>query len=325
MSVADRGLSLSDSQQAAVRDLHRRRGAYNLVGLGFAALWAASAAFTLHVTGAAKLLGFVASGVALHALGILMHEGVHGAFFASPVLNRWVGFACSAPVLLAGSAYRAYHLPHHRHVRGAEDPDEFENVTRRPGVLKLLLVLWLLMGSPFYLVYIPIVGYRRGTQEARRAILTEYLLIACLVAAAVSLVPPRALVDVWLAPFCVALLFGQVRGFTEHIFTAGDAPVHCARTITSNRVTAFLMLNLNYHLDHHLYPGVPWYNLPRLHAVLRDELRRVGAPVSRSYCAFLWEVAKMFPRKVPGPVQGPESGYYLHYMPVLPAIPGSAG
>lgn len=325
MRVADRGLSLSHAQQAAVRELHKRRPAYNLVGVGFVALWAASAAFTLQVGGPAKLLGVVTSGVVLHAIGTLTHEGVHGGFFGSPFLNRWVGFLCGAPVLLSTSAYRAYHLPHHRHERSAEDPDEFENATRSPRVLKVLLVLWLLAGSLFYLAYIPIVGYRQGTLEARRAILAEYFLMACFVATAVPLVPFQTLLQVWLAPFAVVLLLAQVRGFTEHIFTAGDAAVHCARTITSNRLVAFLMLNLNYHLDHHLYPGVPWYNLPRLHAVLRDELRRLGAPVSTSYWVFLWEVAKAFPRRVTRPAQGPGSGYYLHYMPVLPSPPRAAG
>jgi fatty acid desaturase len=323
--VADRGLHLSDAQQVVVRELHRRRPIYNLVGLGFGALWAVSAAFTLQVGGAAKLLGVVTGGVVLHAIGTLTHEGVHGGFFGSPFLNRWVGFLCGAPVFLSASAYRAYHLPHHRHERSAEDPDEFENATRSPRVLKLLLVLWLLAGSLFYLAYIPIVGYRQGTHEARRAILTEYLLMLCLVATAAMVVPLKTLTQVWFAPLIVVLVLAQVRGFTEHIFTAGDAPVHCARTITSNRLVAFLMLNLNYHLDHHLYPGVPWYNLPRLHAVLGDELRHLGAPVSVSYWAFLWEVAKAFPRRVPAPTGGPGSGYYLHYMPVLPTATRAAG
>jgi len=325
MTIADRGLSLSDAQQAAVRELHKKRPVYNLVALLFGAIWAAFAGFTLHVGGATKLLGIVTAGVFLHAIGTLTHERAHGSFFASPFLNRWVGFICGAPVLLSASAYRAYHLQHHRHERGAEDPDEFENATHSPRVLKVLLILWLLAGAPFYLFYIPIVGYRRGTREARRAILTEYLVMLCLVAAAVTLVPFPILLQVWIAPLVVVLVLAQVRGFTEHIFTAGDIPARSSRTITSNWLVSFLMLNLNHHLDHHLYPGVPWYNLRRLHSVLGDELRRLHAPVSGSYWAFLWEVAKTFPRKVPEPKHRPENGHYLHYMPVLPSVPPVGG
>ena len=35
---------------------------------------------------------------------------------------------------------------------------------------------------------------------------------------------------------------------------------------------AFLLLNENYHLEHHLFPEVPSYRLPRLRALLQDRL-----------------------------------------------------
>jgi len=66
---------------------------------------------------------------------------------------------------------------------------------------------------------------------------------------------------------------------TEYLLMAGTA------------ATAFLMCNRNYHLEHHLFPGVPWYNLPSLHALLADEYRRAGAHVHRSYLGFLLEAA----------------------------------
>ena len=34
---------------------------------------------------------------------------------------------------------------------------------------------------------------------------------------------------------------------------------------------SFLYWNMNYHIDHHMYAGVPFYNLPKLHeAIARD-------------------------------------------------------
>src|SRR5262245_64858773 len=80
----------------------------------------------------------------------------------------------------------------------------------------------------------------------------------------------------------VPIVFGNVRSWAEHALTRPGHPLTQTRTVTSNRVVSFLMCNLNYHLEHHLFPGVPWYNLPRLHALLADEYRRAGAQVHRS-------------------------------------------
>jgi fatty acid desaturase len=42
--------------------------------------------------------------------------------------------------------------------------------------------------------------------------------------------------------------------------------------------------NISYHLEHHLFPGVPFYNLPKLSAALmRDETYRAKAHITRGY------------------------------------------
>ena len=71
------------------------------------------------------------------------------------------------------------------------------------------------------------------------------------------------------------------------------------RSILTNRVSAFFMCNENYHLEHHLYPGVPWYNLPRLHQVLRKDLLAAGAPFISSYFAFVCEFVVKSLRRSP--------------------------
>src|SRR5438105_9025220 len=66
----------------------------------------------------------------------------------------------------------------------------------------------------------------------------------------------------------------NIRAMSQHTFLKHHSDtVLGTRSILTNRVTAFFMCNENYHLEHHLYPGVPWYNLPRLHQALREESR----------------------------------------------------
>jgi len=53
--------------------------------------------------------------------------------------------------------------------------------------------------------------------------------------------------------------------------------------------------NVNYHLTHHLFPGVPFFQLPTLHReIARTEAYRRNAHVTRGYHRVLWEV--MFSR-----------------------------
>jgi len=42
--------------------------------------------------------------------------------------------------------------------------------------------------------------------------------------------------------------------------------------------------NINYHHEHHLYPKVPWYNLPTLHALIGDQILKQNSDVyARGY------------------------------------------
>ena len=60
----------------------------------------------------------------------------------------------------------------------------------------------------------------------------------------------------------------------------------------SNRFVSFFMCNLNYHIVHHLYPGVPWYNLPALHRLLAEEQAAAGSQIYRSYTLFLADLGR---------------------------------
>jgi fatty acid desaturase len=57
-------------------------------------------------------------------LAILMHEAAHGALAKDLKLNDWLGhWLCAVPIGASLTAYRPYHLSHHRFAQQAEDPD----------------------------------------------------------------------------------------------------------------------------------------------------------------------------------------------------------
>ena len=69
-------------------------------------------------------------------------------------------------------------------------------------------------------------------------------------------------------------MFQYIRSVAEHFGELGyDHLLSSTRTIHANPLERFFLAphNVSYHLEHHLYPGVPFYNLPALHQMLMEE------------------------------------------------------
>jgi fatty acid desaturase len=66
------------------------------------------------------------------------------------------------------------------------------------------------------------------------------------------------------------LYFGltQHAGMPENVL---DHRLNC-RTVMMNPVFRFLYWNMNYHLEHHMFPMVPFHALPRLHEVVKADM-----------------------------------------------------
>jgi fatty acid desaturase len=45
-----------------------------------------------------------------------------------------------------------------------------------------------------------------------------------------------------------------------------------SRTVLMNPVSRFIYWNMNYHVEHHMFPMVPYHRLPELHAMIRHDL-----------------------------------------------------
>ena len=45
-------------------------------------------------------------------------------------------------------------------------------------------------------------------------------------------------------------------------------------------------------MEHHLCPAIPWYNLPKMHTLLKEEYKRDGGHIYGSYLRFLWDALR---------------------------------
>jgi MocE subfamily Rieske [2Fe-2S] domain protein len=73
-------------------------------------------------------------------------------------------------------------------------------------------------------------------------------------------------------------LFGSwlmlVYGLTQHTGLAEnvlDHRLNC-RTVNMNFINRYLYWNMNYHVEHHMFPLVPYHALPRLHAAVKEDM-----------------------------------------------------
>jgi fatty acid desaturase len=76
-----------------------------------------------------------------------------------------------------------------------------------------------------------------------------------------------------------------VFGTTQHAGLAEDVLDHRlnTRSVHMNPILRFLYLNMNYHREHHMFPSVPYRNLPKLHALVRDDLPAPHRGVIHAY------------------------------------------
>jgi hypothetical protein len=68
---------------------------------------------------------------------------------------------------------------------------------------------------------------------------------------------------------CLSQLFN----LTQHAGLDEDVYDHRlnTRTVILNPAFSFLYINMNYHIEHHMFPMVPFYRLPELHEMIKDQ------------------------------------------------------
>jgi fatty acid desaturase len=68
--------------------------------------------------------------------------------------------------------------------------------------------------------------------------------------------------------------FVTLCGAPQHVGLSSDVPDFRlnTRTYTSGWLPAFCYWNMQYHCEHHMFPAVPFYNLPRLREAVRHDM-----------------------------------------------------
>ena len=227
------------------------------------------------------------------ALAVLMHEAAHGTLFHSRRLDVVADWLCARPVWGDVARYRKHHLQHHGHTGTDRDPDLglalAEPMTRASLARKILRdvlgasgvrrVIGLALIDAEVLVYdvgggprrnrLRSLGYhaRAFARNIWRPALANVVLFGALVLAGHAW-----LYIAWVVAYLTTFsLFIRIRALAEHACMArGDDPLRNTRTTRAGLLARLTVapLYVNYHLEHHLVPTVPWFRLPALARVL---------------------------------------------------------
>lgn len=243
-------------------------------------------------------------------LECLMHESQHGTVFRTRWINEAVYYVACFTSVQEPITNRWVHTEHHTYtsIRGSDH--EFQT-GRPPSGLNIALEVFRI--PVVYDAFLKIVHNAFGTpsQELREAV-RDPREFAKMRRNSIVFLALYAAIFIWaiVAQSWLPILFTfgarfvggplvWVVFFTEHPGLEEEVHDHRrnSRTVYTNRIMRFLCWNINYHIEHHMYPMVPFHQLPALHERIKHEL----PPSYPSYTAALIQTLKAVFRQMQDP------------------------
>ncbi len=208
---------------------------------------------------------------------VLLHEVVHNAVFVpdkkSRLRNRILGLFYAFPTGISASQFTRWHLDHHAELGSAtEDPKRFHLSPKiNAPWMKLLYYTPALFFIYFRAAARETEGYKAEMQAMiKRERMFTVLFQLSLAALCFFLGGPDILLRVYVVPvFFVFPIAFSLNRLGQHYNIRPDDPAQWSTLVKSSWFWNFCFLYSNLHLEHHYFPGVPFYNLPRVHALLK--------------------------------------------------------
>jgi fatty acid desaturase len=289
---------------AELRELHRKRPARHLayagrqfliIGLCSVGLWYADN--PLLWLPLAVLQGFT-----FFNMTTLLHEVVHNLVFTlpKPKAERALGLLYAITSGISASQFTRWHLDHHDNLGSYEDDPKrhWLSPKRNARWYKLLYCTPALMVIYFRAAASEAASYEpelraRIKRERLATILT--LLTAGVLLFAFGGAGPW--LRIWLVPyFFVFPVAFTLNRLGQHYNIDPTNPLKWSTLMMPSRLWDFLFLYSNYHLEHHYFPRVPFFNLRRLHMRLRPLYAELGLrPHSYREIAWQWFVLNKQP------------------------------
>jgi fatty acid desaturase len=213
-------------------------------------------------------------GLTVFNFTVMLHEVVHHAVFQGqhPVAERALGLLYATPSGISASQFTRWHLDHHAELGSNEDDPKRAHLSPKINArwLKLLYATPALFPIYFRAARREASTYPQALQQTigrERWLSIGFHLSA--IAALWYFFGAAAAIRTSIIPvFFVFPIAFTLNRLGQHYDIDPTDPAKWGTLMKGHWFWDFVFLNSNYHLEHHYFPGVPFYRLPALQRAL---------------------------------------------------------
>jgi fatty acid desaturase len=223
------------------------------------------------------------------------HEAGHGTAFKTRWMNDWLYQVASFCMMRNPTSWRYSHARHHTDtVIVGRDPEVA--IMRPPEALKLILTF---LGIRDVVLALPRMllnaAGKLHPEEATWIPELEHPKVIRVARIWVLIYAATLALALWTGSILPLMIIGLPRiygawhhvmtGFLQHGGLADNVIDHRlnSRTVYMNPVSRFIYWNMNYHVEHHMFPMVPYHQLPALHAAIKHDLPAPNPSIPAAY------------------------------------------
>jgi fatty acid desaturase len=226
-----------------------------------------------------KVPALMIYGFSLATMFATVHECCHRTAFANNRLNDLVAWIAGVLSGYNSTFYRRYHKWHHRYTQIKGKDPELED-HKPTNILEYVVEIsglnwWVGKIKTHYRVAmgkLEQMPYIAETAREEVIISTRWQIAIYGIAIAISLILHQPwFITFWLLPLAVGQPLLRFILLAEHTGCSQDNnPLSNTRTTLTWLPIRFMMWNMPYHGEHHLYPSIPFHQLPIAHQYLSE-------------------------------------------------------
>lgn len=231
---------------------------------------------------------FALNALALHTVGTVIHDACHNVAHRNRIVNAILGHGSALMLCFSFPVFTRVHMQHHAHVNDPDnDPDHIVS-TWGP--------LWFINAR---FLYHEVYFFRRRLW--RKFELGEWIIARSLLALIIYLGYRFDFIDYifnfWFVPLAVVgMALGLFFDYLPHRPFKERNRWKNARVYPS-KLLNWTIMGQNYHLIHHLWPGIPWYHYERAYWATKPLLDQKGSHQSlgifeseKDFLGFLYDI-----------------------------------